>query len=99
MGTPCISTDVTGIPEVLIDGETGLHVPQKDIPALATACERLIDNPELGIHLARNARGLIEEKFDITANAASIRQLIGSVLNNDPGARDQGNTNAKNRGH
>ncbi len=31
MGTPCISTDVTGVPEVLYDGETGLFVPQRDV--------------------------------------------------------------------
>src|SRR5690606_12661002 len=42
LGTPAVSTDVTGIPEILRDGETGLMVPQHDAHALATALERLL---------------------------------------------------------
>ncbi len=80
MGTPCISTDVTGIPEVLREGETGLSVPQRDIEGLAGACERLLDDPDLGIQLARNARRQIEEKFDIVNNAGRIRQMIATVI-------------------
>ncbi|MFQ6005294.1 MAG: glycosyltransferase [Woeseia sp.] len=80
MGTPCISTDVTGIPEVLREGETGLSVPQRDVEGLAAACERLLDDPELGVRLARNARRQVEEKFDIVTNAGLIRQMIESVI-------------------
>lgn len=80
MGTPCISTDVTGIPEVLREGETGLSVPQRDVENLAAACERLLDDPELGVRLARNARRQVEERFDIVTNAGLIRQMIESVI-------------------
>lgn len=80
MGTPCISTDVTGIPEVLRDGETGLMVPQRDPEALAAACERLLDDPQLRCKLARNSRRQVEEKFDITTNAGLIRQMIETVI-------------------
>ncbi len=80
MGTPCISTDVTGIPEVLRDGETGLAVPQSDAAALAAACERLLDDSKLGCKLAKNARRQVEEKFDITTNAGLIRQMIEAVI-------------------
>ncbi|MFT5139474.1 MAG: colanic acid/amylovoran biosynthesis glycosyltransferase [Lysobacterales bacterium] len=80
MGTPCISTDVTGIPEILRDGETGLSVPQRDVPALAAACERLLDEPGLRKQLAQRARIQIEERFDISGNAEQIRRLIDSIL-------------------
>ena len=80
MGTPCISTDVTGIPEVLRDDETGLMVPQRDADSLAAACERLLDDPKLGCQLAHNARRQIEGRFDIATNAGSIRQLIETVI-------------------
>lgn len=80
MGTPCVSTDVTGIPEVLRDGETGLFVPQRDVAALAKACGKLLDRPQLGVALASLARKQIEARFDIAKNAAAIRELIG-VLN------------------
>ena len=81
LGTPCVSTDVTGIPEMIQNEETGLLVSQGDSDSLASALERLIENSDLGIQLAQQARKLIEAKFDIHKNAAQIRSHIkNSVL-------------------
>jgi len=85
MGAPCVSTDVTGIPEILEDGETGLSVPQHDAEGLADACQRLLARPDLRVRLARNARGLVERRFDIRVNAARIRKLFDSVAKAGPG--------------
>lgn len=74
LGTPCISTDVTGIPEILHDEETGLLVPQENAMALADAIERLINNGPLRVRLAEKARQLIEMQFDIHLNAEQIRK-------------------------
>ena len=79
LGTPCVSTDVTGIPEILRDGETGLVVAQNDPAALAAALERLVGDEELRVALARRARRRIEEDFDSGANAARMRQLLSEV--------------------
>jgi colanic acid/amylovoran biosynthesis glycosyltransferase len=76
LGTPCVSTDVTGIPEVLRNGETGLMVPQHDPAALADAIERLLADPELRVGLAGRARRLVEEKFDVRRNAALLRETF-----------------------
>lgn len=46
IGTPCVSTDVTGITEAVRDGETGLVVPQHDPRALAAAIARILDDPD-----------------------------------------------------
>lgn len=73
LGTPCVSTDVTGIPEVLRDRETGLMVPQRDPAALANAIERLLGDPTLRVELAGRARRLIEAEFDVHRNAALLR--------------------------
>ncbi len=81
LGTPCVSTDVTGIPEVIRDGETGIIVPQHDEVGLANALETLLLRPELRIHLSAQARSLIEQDFDIHQNAATIRGLFGSAIN------------------
>src|SRR5690606_14808767 len=43
----CISTDVSGVPELIEDEETGLLVPPEDAGALAGALERAITGPEL----------------------------------------------------
>jgi colanic acid/amylovoran biosynthesis glycosyltransferase len=76
LGTPCVSTNVTGIPELVQDGETGLLVQQGDVIALANALVRCLDDAELRDHLATNAHRLIQEKFDAIVNAESQRQLF-----------------------
>jgi colanic acid/amylovoran biosynthesis glycosyltransferase len=77
LGTPCIATDVTGIPEVLRHEGTGLMVPQHDPAALAAAIERLLSDRAFGQRLAVEARGLIEQSFDIHRNTAMLRALFG----------------------
>ena len=76
LGTPCVSTDVTGIPEVLRHGETGLVVRQNDPVSLADALERLLADPSLRMGLARRARRKIEQDFDARVNSARLRRLI-----------------------
>jgi glycosyltransferase involved in cell wall biosynthesis len=79
VGTPCISTDVTGIPEAIIDGETGDIVPQHDAANLANAIERLLNDSQRGRRYAVNARRLVEERFDIDCNTAQMRQLFAGA--------------------
>lgn len=79
LGTPSVSTPVTGIPEVIAHGETGLLVREGDALMLARALELLLGDIELGERLARNARRQIEERFDIHQNAARLRALFPGV--------------------
>ena len=79
LGTPCISTNVTGIPEVLHNEETGLMVAQRDPDALADALERLLDDPILGFSLAEKARALIESRFSIQNNSAELREIFAAA--------------------
>ena len=77
LGTPCVSTNVTGIPEVLRDGETGLMVGQHDPPGLAVALERLLTNPALRVQLSSRARHLVEAEFDIQHTTSQLRTIFG----------------------
>jgi colanic acid/amylovoran biosynthesis glycosyltransferase len=79
LGTPCVSTDVTGIPEVLRDGETGLMVPGHAPAALAAAIERLLGDAELRTRLAAGARALIDHEFDVRRIAADLREVFREV--------------------
>ncbi len=79
LGTPCISTDVTGVPEILRDRQTGLMVSQHDPIALAAAIERLFEDSSLRVQLATEARNLIETEFDIERNTAEQRALFRAV--------------------
>ena len=76
LGTPVVSTDVTGIPEVLRDGETGLLVPQRNPAALAGAISRLTENSTLRVRITDRARRLIEADFNIHDNAARLREIF-----------------------
>jgi colanic acid/amylovoran biosynthesis glycosyltransferase len=87
MGTPCISTDVTGIPEMIQHEKTGLIVPQHDPAALAGAIRQLLGDPAQRVRLATNARRLIEEEFDVVRNTATQREIFRTASGADAGDR------------
>ncbi|GAB3278185.1 glycosyltransferase family 4 protein [Kineosporia babensis] len=75
-GTPCISTPVTGIPEAVIDGQTGRLVPTENPPAIADAISEVLEQPERAAQLAKAGRVLVEQQFDTSTNAAQLLNLI-----------------------
>jgi len=80
LGTPCVSTDVTGIPEVIRDGETGLQVAQHDAAGLAGALECLLTNRSLRGQIAARARALIEREFNATRNIAQQWEWFAAAI-------------------
>src|SRR5262249_9019860 len=76
LGTPVVSTDVTGIPEGVRHGETGLQVPQRDPAALAAAIEQLLLDRGLCLRLAQAGRRLMEAEFDIRRNSQKRRAIF-----------------------
>ncbi|MDZ7622278.1 MAG: glycosyltransferase [Candidatus Competibacteraceae bacterium] len=89
LGVPCVSTDVTGIPELVRDGDTGLCVPQRDPQALADALQRLLDDADLRLDLATRARRSIEQDFDIRRNAARLREWFAAARDATAGRREE----------
>ena len=75
LGTPCVSTDVTGIPELLAD-DCGIVVPQRDPASLATALERLLSDSAVRVRLATRARARVEAHFDINRTTARLRKIF-----------------------
>ncbi|MFC5380496.1 glycosyltransferase [Aquipuribacter nitratireducens] len=80
LGTPVVSTPVTGIPEVVRDGDTGLLVPERDPAALARALRRLLDDADLRERTARAARSLVESGYDRRDQARRLRAMHAEVL-------------------
>ena len=76
LGTPCVGTAVTGIPELLNPGEAGLVVPEHDPAALAAALERFLTDPALRERVASQARRRMETDFDIRRTAARLRTIF-----------------------
>jgi glycosyltransferase involved in cell wall biosynthesis len=66
---PTISTQVTGIPEIIQDGITGLCVPPGDVQRLAEAILWMLDHPEAAQAMGRRGRQLVLEQFDRRKNA------------------------------
>jgi glycosyltransferase involved in cell wall biosynthesis len=56
VGTPVVATAVGGVPEVVHDGENGLLVPPADVPALADALRRVLQDDALRDRLAAGAQ-------------------------------------------
>ncbi|PTM98643.1 glycosyltransferase involved in cell wall biosynthesis [Mycoplana dimorpha] len=74
----CVSTDISGIPELLKDGENGFVVPPEDPKALAGAIERLIRDPALRTRLGEAAERRVRAEFD---HHVGIRQLTALFEN------------------
>jgi glycosyltransferase involved in cell wall biosynthesis len=73
---PVVSTTISGIPELVEDGVTGMLVPPENPAALADALERLVHDPELGRRLGRAGREKVLQEFDLAANAAQLAALF-----------------------
>ena len=63
LGLPIVASNVGGIPDVVIDGVSGILVPEKDPKALASAYKRLAAEPELVGHLLAGSQKRIAECF------------------------------------
>ncbi len=71
-GIPTVSTALSGIPEIVVDGETGYLVEPGNSAALAGAMEKILRDPESGARLGRAGRRRAEELFDLRANVARL---------------------------
>ncbi|GMT41710.1 MAG: colanic acid biosynthesis glycosyltransferase WcaL [bacterium] len=76
LGTPCVSTDVTGIPEAIRNNDTGLLVSQRNPRGLADAIEKLLGDFDLRLRIAQSARRLVESTFDVKQNSAALRNIF-----------------------
>jgi colanic acid/amylovoran biosynthesis glycosyltransferase len=70
---PAITTAISGIPELIRDGDTGVLVPPGDAAALATALTRVHADPHAALAMAKRGRAHVEAEFDLEKNAR--RQL------------------------
>ncbi len=74
-GLPIVATRVGGIPEIIEDRSTGLLVPPDDPQSLAEGLQFLIEHPEEGKRLGRNARQYVRDHFSVEAMVAQYISL------------------------
>ncbi|MFQ5877310.1 MAG: glycosyltransferase [Acidobacteriota bacterium] len=89
-GIPVVATRVGGVPEVVVDGRTGLLVPPADPDALARACLDLLSDRERALRLGRAGRERARGEFSIEdlveRTAALYRELLDGRRSRDDGA-------------
>lgn len=79
-GVPVITSKLSGIPELVIDRETGLLIEQNGIEALVEAISLLIQDPTLQKSLVENAISKVNQDFSLIANAKKLNDLFASRL-------------------
>jgi glycosyltransferase involved in cell wall biosynthesis len=80
VGKPVVATRVGGIPEVVVDGQTGLLVPPEDEEALCAAMHRLLGDRDLQLRLGRAGRLRVVEYFTADRMSARYEEVLGETL-------------------
>ena len=76
VGTPAVASRISGIPELVIDGQTGLLAEPGDVDVLADKIRHLLSDKDLRARLATRGRERIEREFDIAKNARQLAKLF-----------------------
>ena len=77
---PVIGTRHGGIPEALVDGVTGLLVPERDPNAIARALAALAGDPALRVRLGSAGREKMVREYDIVRQVADLEDIYDEVL-------------------
>ncbi|WP_434531852.1 glycosyltransferase family 4 protein [Haloarcula sp. NS06] len=81
--TAVVASDVSGIPEQVVDGETGLLIPKKDSNGLATALNSLINNPSERERMGTNGKKrLVSKGWTWEAHGKQLADLHESIIDN-----------------
>lgn len=74
----CLSTNISGIPELIEHAETGWLVPEQDVNALQTALQKLISEPELRHNLATGGLKRVHEHFSLKNGIDQLEVLLNN---------------------
>ena len=74
MEIPIIASNNAGIPDIIIDGETGILVPPKDPSGISQAILKLAGDPALSEKLGAEGRKRVEESFNIDINILQLEK-------------------------
>ena len=80
MGIPCVASCITGIPELLRDGVTGLLFSPGNIEDLTRALRVLIDDPTLRQRMGEAARLHVIQNYNLHINVARLAEVFGQEL-------------------
>jgi D-inositol-3-phosphate glycosyltransferase len=84
-GIPVIAAAVGGLIDTVVDGQTGLHVPPRDVDALADAIRQVIDDPEAAKELGRAGLARVHARYSWDRIAADTEKAYQLALNQASG--------------
>jgi glycosyltransferase involved in cell wall biosynthesis len=84
---PVVGSRVGGIPEMVVDGETGTLVPSRDPVSLADAIECLVRDPAKSRAYGQAARRRAIEHFSVEAHVAHVQALYDAALDRSSGRK------------
>jgi glycosyltransferase involved in cell wall biosynthesis len=76
MEVPCVTTQITGIPELIRPGEDGLLVAASDLDGLTEALARMMDDPELRERLSKSGRARVVEHYNLRRNMEKLAAIF-----------------------
>jgi len=77
---PVVATRGGGVPEIVIDGVSGLLVPMADSTAMAEAILSLLGDPQRALELGLAARERVKSQFTVRHTAANVETVYKSIL-------------------
>ena len=83
MGRPVVATTGGGVPDVVVDGETGLLVDPAASAPLAAAVQTLLENPGRAGHLGAAGRRRAQSTFSLTAHVDAVERAYAELLGVD----------------
>jgi glycosyltransferase involved in cell wall biosynthesis len=75
-GKPCVATNISSIPEIMMDGENGFLVPPENTQAIADALMKLVSDEKLSERLGRKGSEIVNEKFTIDRMIRNYEKLL-----------------------
>lgn len=79
-GIPVIASDHAGLPELVINEETGLQIPERDPQALSEAIKQYVENPDLVARVSKNGRKKTEENHNIHSQIEKLEKFYDQCL-------------------
>ena len=95
MEVPVVSTDISGISELIEHKVNGILIPEKDPKALADELEQLLTQPQLIQQLKKSSRNKVLRQFSLDKNIKQIKDLFLGTTSNSNNSKEQSKPESK----
>jgi colanic acid/amylovoran biosynthesis glycosyltransferase len=84
MQIPCVTSHITGIPELITHDQDGLLTPPSNVDGLVEQLDRLITDPALARRLGEAARTQVQKHYDLQGNVAKLAAIFAERVTDSP---------------